>query len=337
VRTTKQKVAWSVLGACGVAAAVLVALRLRAEPEPAPAPPPADTPLKVITYNVQFLPGPGRLFNKRANAEYRARTLGGLLAAYDVIGLNEVFDDTPRRLLTEGLRAELGDAFHCVTAPDGERSAFGVDSGLMLVSRLPVVARHSLRYGNDSSPLKHGFLADGFAAKGALHARLSRGPDAPADDCLDVFVTHLESREAAVREKQYAQFAGFVREHSGPGHPALLLGDFNTDGGPRAQQDPRSAYHRLLAALRPRRDGAEVRDLWPLLSKGPGGTSDQETDEGGKRIDYIFLANPAGARPLRPQRVRVNRFLDGKVKALSDHSAVEAELEWAGARVSGPG
>ena len=45
---------------------------------------------KVISYNVQFLPGIAAVANNRADAPYRAQRLGELLSAWDVVGLNEV-------------------------------------------------------------------------------------------------------------------------------------------------------------------------------------------------------------------------------------------------------
>jgi endonuclease/exonuclease/phosphatase family metal-dependent hydrolase len=284
--------------------------------------------LRVITFNVQFLPGPGEAFNKRPDAAYRARTLGRRLADYDIIGLNEVFAPAARATLLGQLRERLGDEFHCVTPPDRESSAFGIGSGLAIVSRLPVLASHSLVYGNDSSVWKHGVFADGFAAKGALHARLGRSPDAPGD-WLDVFVTHLESVEADARAAQFLKLAGFIRAHADPRRPALILGDFNTTGDPADLRDPASPYHRLCTALEGGRPGAAVVDLWPRLAGGQGGTDNPDAPDGGQRIDYVFLSNPAGRAPvLHPLSVRVNRFADPRVTSLSDHCAVEADLHW---------
>src|SRR5262249_30608302 len=248
---------------------------------------------------------------------------------YDIIGLNGVFAADHRRILLDRLRELGGDEFQWVTPSTQERSVFGIDSGLALISRLPILESHSMTYGNDSSIWKHGLLADGFAAKGAIHARLGLpGPDTHGG-FVDVFVTHLESQDPDVREEQYPKLAEFVRAHSDPGQPALLLGDLNTVGNPAEMHDPGSQYHRMHQALQQGRAGLGLVDLWPLLSREPGGTNDQDSAEGGERIDYIFLSDPARERPaLRPTAVRVNRFLDAKVISLSDHSALEADLEW---------
>lgn len=316
-----------ILIAAPVVLAVVLYLRPARDQSGQPAAP-AVTPLTVITYNVQFLPGPGRALNKRPDVEYRARELGRLLAEYDIVGLNEVFDDEPRELLLKTLRERLGERFHLVRPPAEQRSAFGIDSGLAIVSRLPILESHSVRYGNDSSPLRFGLMADGFASKGVLHARIGRHPDAPPNECLDVFVTHLESKDRKAREEQYGKLADFVRKHAAPDRPALILGDFNTRGNPAHVKDLNAPYHKLMAALKGARQDLDVIDLWPHLSKEEGGTNNQESASGDNRIDYLFLSNPAKGQALRPKAIRVNRFLDKKVVALSDHSAVEAELEW---------
>jgi endonuclease/exonuclease/phosphatase family metal-dependent hydrolase len=285
--------------------------------------------LKVITYNVQFLPGIAELANLRRHADYRAQAIGEKLAGYDIIGLNEVVEPAHRKTLLQQFREKLGKDFHCVTPPPEERSGFGVDSGLVLVSRLPILAHHRLPYGNGSSIWKYGFLADGFAAKGALHARLGRDQNAPAAECLDVFITHLERQESAAREVQYGQFAEFIRAHSDPRRPALILGDFNTVGNLREVKAPASQYQRMMKTLRRGRPGLPLIDLWPQLSQENIGTGDPDRADGGERIDYIFLSSPADPkRRLQPLAIRVNRLADPKVTTLSDHTAVEAELQW---------
>ena len=60
-----------------------------------------------------------------------------------------------------------------------------------------------------------------------------------------------------------------------------------------------------------------------------GGTSEQQGESGGKRIDYLFLATPKkDLGQIEPIAIRVNRFLDSHVVALSDHSGVEADFVW---------
>jgi hypothetical protein len=67
-----------------------------------------------------------------------------------------------------------------------------------------------------------------------------------------------------------------------------------------------------------------LSDLWVQIGEGQGGTSEQTKEGGGNRIDYIFFGPAGTANDLAPKGVAVQPFLDPKVTALSDHSAVEA-------------
>lgn len=285
-------------------------------------------PLKVISYNVQFLPGVAAIANKRRDPEYRARMLGEKMADYDIVGLNETFERKHRDQILAGLEAAWKEDFHAFVSPEPGGNRF--NGGLTLGSRLPQIETHSMIYRKASSPEKYGIRADGFAAKGALHVRIWRGGDASRSDFLDVFVTHMEARDDRIREEQYVEFAQFVRDKSDPDRPTILLGDFNTNGNPPQRQDANSQYARLTAAFKAKLPDADVVDLWPLLKPDQlGGTSEQESSEEGKRIDYIFFSNPNdGAARLEPLDVRVNPFLDERVDALSDHSAVEGDFHW---------
>ncbi|MBL9123866.1 MAG: endonuclease/exonuclease/phosphatase family protein [Planctomycetaceae bacterium] len=284
--------------------------------------------LKVITYNVQFLPGPGAIANKRKNPLYRAQQAGRLLAQFDLVGLNEVFERKPRDLLLEQLRQAWGANYQDVVIPKPNDERFM--GGLAIAGRSEFLQTHHMLFSQASSVKKYGFLADGFAAKGVLHARVWRGGQFPKTEFVDVFVTHLESKEAGVRDVQYRELSDFVRQHADPGHPVIVMGDMNTRGNPSYQEQSDSPYNRMLAIYNEARPERPFQDLWPTLHPGQlGGTNEQESSEIGNRIDYIFVSNPpAGHSQLKPQSVRVNGYLDPKVVALSDHSAVEADFEW---------
>ena len=71
-------------------------------------------------------------------------------------------------------------------------------------------------------------------------------------------------------------------------------------------------------------------DTWPTLHPNQdGGTKYQTEPTGGPRIDYIIIGQAKKlADQLKVDKVQVNPYLDEKVDALSDHSAVEATLKW---------
>lgn len=285
-----------------------------------------DGLLRVVSYNVQFLPGPGALANKRKNPTYRAKTIGREMARFDVVGLNEVFEARPRGLILDALREAWGEELYEVTIPRAEDRPF--NGGLMIVSRLPIVEWNHVIYSKYSTPQEYGLAADGYAAKGALHARIARAKD--CDETFDVFVTHLEARSDEARLTQYEELSQFIARHSSPERPTLLLGDMNTKGQPDQQADPDSPYHVMLAAYGKCRPESKLIDVWPTLRGDEhGGTTEQESSEIGKRIDYIFTYQPPPGYPrLVPVDIRVNGFLDPQTVALSDHSAVEGDFRW---------
>ena len=70
--------------------------------------------------------------------------------------------------------------------------------------------------------------------------------------------------------------------------------------------------------------------MWPLLhGNALGGTTEQESDQIGKRIDYVIVGNPQPTYPqLTPVAIEVMTFQDPRVVALSDHNAVVATFQW---------
>ena len=274
--------------------------------------------VRVVIYNVQFLPLIVRMANKRNNVPYRARTIARKLAASaDIVGFNEVYDYQARRLLIDGFKQAWGKNVYHLIHPKGKNRVSG---GLLIVSRYPLIETHAMHYKHASQFKNYGFTADGLASKGVLHARVKLSQTLQ----LDLFVTHLEARSSAMRRKQYPELAAFIKQHRSPDRPTILLGDLNTSGGTRAMANPKSPYQLLMKTLQP------MVDLWPVVNKQKMmGTSDQHSKSGGRRIDYIMANVPKALQArFEPIKLSVNQFQDPKVKALSDHSAVFATFRY---------
>ncbi|MFO0940691.1 MAG: endonuclease/exonuclease/phosphatase family protein [Pirellulales bacterium] len=280
--------------------------------------------LKIISYNVQFLPQIASFVNKRAMPDYRATTIGDALSNYDIIGLNELFADRPKDLLIGELKRHWGDSLHVYLSPQVDPKRY--TGGLAILSRFPIVEKNAHTYTQFSKPEEKGFKADGFVTKGVLHARIAIPKQSSEATLVDLFVTHMESQDPSVRPSQYSECAEFIREHSSANRPAILMGDFNTRGNQAEMQNPDSPYHQMIGKFKAARAECRFVDVWTALGQGPGGTSDQLAENGGNRIDYIFAYCPTDPATLEPTTVKVHRFLDDKVVALSDHSAVEATL-----------
>ncbi len=283
--------------------------------------------LRVISYNVQFLPGPGRIANKRPKLEYRAEQLGKEMSKFDIVGLQETFDDAPREILLKQLKEIWGDDYHAVVHPRPDEKRF--NGGLLIASPLPILDSHFTHFTHFSDPKDYGVTADGFAGKGVLHARIQRTKDGPKDDFVDVFVTHLEARADNIREFQYPEMSAFIKQWSDPAKPTIILGDMNTHGMIEDQKDANSQYARMMKSFAEARPTAKLLDVWPtLMGEAHGGTSQQESTEKGSRIDYVIVSNPpAPAKGIVPLSIHIDPYPNAQTKFLSDHSSVWMEFE----------
>jgi endonuclease/exonuclease/phosphatase family metal-dependent hydrolase len=279
------------------------------------------TELRILIYNAQFLPGVGAIVDKYGDTAELAKEIGRSITGYDIIGLCELFKPERRQELLGEIKKVWGENFYLLTATDTQRSAFGVDSGLTLVSRLPILESRSKPFGNDSSIAEYGLFADGFAAKGMLHARLAIGKGGK----LDVFLTHLESTDAKIRTAQYTMLADFIKKYSDEHIPLLLLGDLNTNGPKAERARPGSQYSKLFAALNHVRPGAPFVDTW--LKFHPTLPSTDPLEQW--RVDYILMS-PGQTTNMRltPVSADSDPMIGEQKKPLSDHPAYKAVIKF---------
>jgi len=283
--------------------------------------------VSIISYNVQFLPPPANVANKRSDPEYRARRIAEEVSQFDIVGLQETFHVTHRDQIMDGIRVAWKQPPNSVIAPKPD--GFATSGGTSLFTRRPILESNSTVYKHFSKPEKYGFRADGFAAKGAIHARIALSKETPGRT-VDLYVTHLEARDGDLRPLQFKELAAFIKETSDLNRPMILMGDLNTQGMTKFRDDPNSQYSQLCAELNGARPNGGVIDVWTELKADElGGTTEQESTEIGKRIDYIFVGNPKSPGPqLVPKSIEVKTYQDDKVIALSDHNAVVAQFEW---------
>ena len=257
--------------------------------------------LKVITYNVQFLPGFAGRWNRRAEPDYRAQRIAEEVAGFDIVGLQETFDTKYRRRIIDGVREKWSEGLNHVVSPMADDHI--TNGGCLILTRMPILKSNSTVFKHYSSPADHGLRADGFAAKGVIHARIALGGEAKAsapepkedDRCLvDVYVTHLEARDGGIRSRQYEELAAFIKKTSDPRLPLILMGDLNTRGMPDTAGDsPYGTLMRLLNEARPKRG---VIDVWTAL-KGDahGGTTEQDSEEKWQAHRLYNPRQPEGA------------------------------------------
>lgn len=281
--------------------------------------------IEVIAYNVHLLPKvASNVAGKRSNGDYRAKAIGEQIAQYDILGISEAFDPAYSQTLIETLQVKSSEAFTLVKGP-GRSGRHLISSGLLLATRYPVSETHTVTYSHASRFITSGFKADGFAAKGALHARIQIGEHPTRQ--VDLFLTHMESRSSDARDRQIEQFAKFFKQHSTAGVPAILMGDFNVEAGRSSlalDVSRNSQYLRLVGTLQA--PDRILVDAGKMVTSGPQGTSDAIAHDGGRRIDYVFLSQqpPSHNCQLRLLGATNLPMLDLNVPegSLSDHLGV---------------
>jgi endonuclease/exonuclease/phosphatase family metal-dependent hydrolase len=255
----------------------------------------------------------GKIAGSRADGVYRAEHIAKEFVDYEIIGLCEAFDPKCQRALVESLQKQSGNAFHVVSSPLPPRS-YLLGGGCLVLSKYPIESMEAITFDDASTFWSRGVFADGFAAKGAILARIRLPGPLRSRTLLNCVVTHLEARSEECRIKQIAELAEFLRRHA-CGHPTILMGDLNTSA-----DSP--AYNGLMDGLKI--DGTPLRDAWSELRDFGGGTSEPLVNDGGDRIDYILYAPGRGECRMRLNGVNVRPLRDKRVGSLSDHAAVEA-------------
>ena len=258
----------------------------------------ADPIVRIGVLNAKLLPFSGA--GSRAEL-LAARILGSDL---DIVALSEVFSETGRSRLVE----LLGEAFPHRVEYIGSRKLHRFDSGLMVFSRLPLLAipstvPHATRrvrgrtaVGSDPDSVARYVRftefddcarSDCWAAKGVGYVRVRTDDRSVSEPGLHLFFTHMQAsyasdearREletAAVRSGQRSEMAEFIEAVAGSGlergEQALLVGDLNVDGS----ADITGGIERRTALVGDER----TRMLDELGPAFPAGISDTWRDHG---------------------------------------------------------
>ena len=283
--------------------------------------------VRLLFFNTHLLPAIAQtVAGHRGQDDYRTAAIAAQLDQFDLVGLCEVFESKRREEIIRIVQGNSNNAFHSIEQPKPwGRHLIG--SGLLLLSRYRIAGEpHFLTYKDASRVLTSGWRADGFAAKGVIHAQLQLSEQPRAQ--VDCFLTHLESVSNVARGKQIKELASFIAAHTSPDRPAVLMGDLNVAADfPINTASTATEYGQLVATLLYGKQ--RFVDLWPAFYAERGGTSDALAPKESRRIDYVFLSPPPTMGPmLAPTNIRVAPFLDEKVKqgSLSDHAGVACEF-----------
>jgi endonuclease/exonuclease/phosphatase family metal-dependent hydrolase len=172
--------------------------------------------IRVMSYNIKGLPG------ALVGAHYKSRRysiIGKHLAERgaagpDVVLLQEGFSSDTRKLI------EASGFPHVSRGPHGS-PLFGVDSGLYILSRHPILAEDQMTFGSSNCN-----RWDCLANKGVQFVRVSI-PQLPLP--LEVFNTHLQAGRdnPPARSRQVKLLVEFYKKNHVAGNPAIFGGDFN--------------------------------------------------------------------------------------------------------------
>ena len=230
----------------------------------------------------------------------------------DVVGLQEVWAAGPRTALREAVAAR----FPYQADFQGDRGA----SGLLILSRFPIVERHYTAFPVNGKPWKpwHG---DWYGGKGVGIVRLER-----AGDSVWFATTHLHARYstrppggdemddeyAFDRWHQVHLVRRWVAEYAGD-DPAIVVGDFNFTR--------RSLYYAALrAGVPPGVPGRTPRQPWTdaAAAHSPAGTIDYLWVRPGRAATWAAVES---AQPMFTDPVAV---AGGPPQPLTDHPALRA-------------
>eukprot|EP01121_Diplochlamys_sp_Union-15-3_P018078 TRINITY_DN6507_c0_g1_i1.p1 TRINITY_DN6507_c0_g1~~TRINITY_DN6507_c0_g1_i1.p1 ORF type:complete len:362 (-),score=26.67 TRINITY_DN6507_c0_g1_i1:13-1098(-) len=253
--------------------------------------------LRVFTLNCWGLPDliTGRLKGiKKPKRTERIINISNELGNYDIVGLQEVWMKQDREVLRQ--KAKKYGLVHC-----HYYKSFMLGSGLLLLSRYPIVQTAFLRYSLNGKPQRilHG---DWYVGKGVGMATIKT----PMGD-VDCFITHLIASYTEIQEKeeyylhrllQTLELIEFVNSRS-KSPLTIILGDFNWE--------PESLGYQIL-----RNVGGYNDCFYDVNPKLNGFTCDN------KRIDYIFYLSKMWT--VTECSVNVQDF------CFSDHGAVKASF-----------
>ncbi|OLY83448.1 Sphingomyelinase [Smittium mucronatum] len=226
-----------------------------------PAHPPSTTRVRLLTQNIFIRPSG---INNNGN-DYKSERLNyfaqNLFSSYDVICFQELF----RFSLScryKGFIAQAKNAGfnYTLSSPPRGLTSFGIDAGLTILSRFPIVA-------SDFKQYDRGVHSDYWSLKGVLYAKIRINPPVPeqsvalpsekldGDDkdaqYFHIFNTHTQSSygtldltETSVIKRLYQLYSmhqfieKMLQKNRQDDEPVFLLGDMNVDSRTHIINDP---------------------------------------------------------------------------------------------------
>jgi hypothetical protein len=220
------------------------------------------------------------------------------------------------------LDAELIGSPYYVMGPDRGHLNIRQDSGLIILSKYPIIESSAMTYSSSSS-------SDRLANKGVLYARIQ--VSSSEGDYIHVFNTHIQSHDYS--ETRLAQISelmdfisGIIKSDKDNIRPILIIGDFNVtaekpdnwmelaDISPPETEDPPSSGHSDNEIIEYKEfikilegfsyEKVCITDSWLEINSGePGFTWIGKDWITGSNNPYGEIGNQIATENGRPQRI----------------------------------
>ncbi|KAJ3020945.1 Sphingomyelin phosphodiesterase 2, neutral membrane (Neutral sphingomyelinase) [Thoreauomyces humboldtii] len=317
---------------------------------------------RVLAYNFYLRPPPIQF---APWADYKEDRLSlfihDSLDQFDIFAMCETFGTlTSRRSRLVDAAAQHGIKYWAHGPERNWWKGKMVDSGLLVMSRYPIVKTDTTEYVVGTGP-------DSWASKGILYTQMLTQDSHGVNSRVHLFVSHLQatyiknedgddlySEAATIRLQQFNLFRSYIETtlasttYNASSDAVLMAGDFNVPGAPFGWQPERDSreYIRMIETLR--QDNGSIVDVFrkaegrqtptwrpwkQVLGDQSPGSDDPEAP--GKRLDYLLqwqdmsVAGSTGTKLLlNVSETGVERFpVEGKnFEQLSDHSGVTSVL-----------
>ncbi|TPX62998.1 hypothetical protein PhCBS80983_g00178 [Powellomyces hirtus] len=321
------------------------------------------TGARILAYNFYLRPPP---IQYEWHADYKQARLGHFIQTaldqFDIMAMSETFGTlTSRRSRLIDAAAKKGLKYW---AHGPERNWWRgkmVDSGLLVLSRYPIVKSDAIEYVVGTGP-------DSWAAKGILYTQILVTDKHHRESRIHLFTSHLQatyiknengddlySEAATIRVQQFNLMRSYIagslvdNNYNATTDAVLMAGDFNVPGAPFGWQPEKDSreYLRMLETLRQdngtvvdvlRKAASEQVPTWHPWAQMIGDQDPTETDDPqapGKRLDYLLQWHKdLPSTPSQPMlRLSVNdtglqpfKVKGESFKQLSDHTGVRSVL-----------
>ena len=248
------------------------------------------THLDVLSYNVYMRPRDKPPYAMLNGQDIRAKLLPAQLDNFDVLVLQELFEESSTRLLLSGLvdrgyghcTAVVGDdvlTFRWVD-PGGLQLPKNWNGGVVIASRWPIIESRAgqVLFGPVCSGMDCG------ADKGAVYAAIDKAAPGQPPLPFHIIGTHLNNGDWPIQRQQLEMVRALIDAADIPiDEPVVIAGDFNID---RIQHPDR--YQEMLSIL-------SARDPCPHLGAcGHPFTADGTLNDLGDgprtRVDYVLYS-----------------------------------------------